>query len=139
MEHLGQLEYIEEGNNYHQTGLEEHSRLHAANNDRLVEMAIKAVKDNGLRRVSVEQVDRPGIHGRYQGRWLGLGSAPRRRGIPAFATMGDMAAYWSTAAKIDAFSAKHFVTQVATMTQLVGELMVADLAEIKPAPITPTE
>lgn len=134
MEHLGQLEYEEIGDSYRQTGLEEHSRLHVANNDVLVEMAIKSVKDNGVRRVSVEQVDRPGIHGNYQGRWLGLGAGPRRRGLPAFATMGDMAPYWSTNARIDAFSAEHFVKQVATMSQLVGELMVADLSKIKPVP-----
>ena len=137
MEHLGQMEYSENGDVYKQTGLEEHSRLHAANNDLLLAMAIKAVKDNGLRRVSVEQVDRPGIHGRYQGRWLGLGAGPRRRGLPAFATMGDMAAYWSTSAGIEAFNADHFVRQVATMAQLVGELMEADLKAIKPTPPSP--
>jgi hypothetical protein len=134
MEHLGQLEFSEQGETFKPTGLVEHSRLHATNNDKLIELAIKAVKDNGLRRVTVEQVDRPGIHGASQGAWLGLGAVGRTRGLPAFATMGDMGAYWGTSARLSRFDAKHFVDQVATMAQLTGELMVADLAAIKPAP-----
>jgi hypothetical protein len=136
MEHLGQLEYIEEGETFRKTGLVEHSRLHASNNQRLVDMAIKAVKDNGLRRVSVEQVDRPGIHGASQGAWLGLGAVGRRRNLPAFATMGDMGAYWATSARLAAFDAQHFIDQVKTMTQLTGELMMADLNAVKPAPVS---
>jgi hypothetical protein len=95
-------------------------------------MAIKAVKDNGLRRVTVEQVDRPGIHGTSQGTWFGLGAVGRTRGLPAFAIMGDMGAYWGTSARLDRFDARHFVDQVATMVQLTGELMVADLNVVKP-------
>ena len=68
MEHLGQLEFTEQGETFKPTGLVEHSRLHATNNDKLIELAIKAVKDNGLRRVTVEQVDRPGIHGAARAR-----------------------------------------------------------------------
>jgi hypothetical protein len=136
MEHLGQLEFIEEGETFRKTGLVEHSVLHASNNQRLVDMAIKAVKDNGLRRVSVAQVDRPGIHGTSQGAWLGLGAVGRRRNLPAFATMGDMGAYWSTNARLSAFDAQHFVDQVRTMTQLTGELMTAAPSEVKPLPVS---
>jgi len=137
MEHLGQMEFSEHGETFKPTGLAEHSRLHATNNDRLVAMAIKAVKDNALRRVTVEQVDRPGIHGASQGQWLGLGAVGRTRGLPAFALLGDMGAYWGTSARLDRFDARHFVDQVATIAQLTGELMVADLASIKPAPRKP--
>ena len=135
IEHLGQMEFIEKDGIFKATGLVEHSRLHATNNQKLIDMAIKSVKDNKLRRVSVEQVDRPGIHGTSQGTWFGLGAVGRRRGLPAFATMGDMGAYWATSSRIDRFDAKHFVDQVATMTQLTGELMLANLDEVKPAPI----
>jgi hypothetical protein len=135
IEHLGQLEYVERDGVFKRTGLVEHSRLHATNNQLLIDLAIKAVKDNKLKRVSVECVDRPGIHGTSQGTWLGLGAVGRRRGLPAFATMGDMGAYWSTNARIAAFDARHFVDQVATMTQLTGELMLADLEKVKPAPL----
>jgi hypothetical protein len=43
-----------------------------------------------------------------------------------------MAAYWSTAANLSHFDAKHFMDQIATMSQLTGELMVANLDEVKP-------
>lgn len=135
MEHLGQLEFAEHGELFKPTGLVEHSRLHASNNDALISLAIKAVKDNRLKRVTVEQVDRRGINGSSQGAWLGLGAVGRTRGLPAFATMGDMGAYWGTSARLSRFDAAHFVDQVATMAQLAGELMVADLAMLKPLPI----
>ena len=44
--------------------------------------------------------------------------------------MGSMAAYWTTSARIHHFNAEHFVDQVATMAQLTGELMKADLGAI---------
>jgi hypothetical protein len=133
MEHLGQLEYAEQGEAFTPTGLVEHSRLHAANNQRLIDLAIKAVKDNGLRRVTVECVDRPaGVNGHSMGTWFGLGAGGRFRGLPAYAIMGDMSAYWSTAARLTHFDAKHFVDQVATITQLTGELMAGDLGALKP-------
>ena len=45
--------------------------------------------------------------------------------------MGMMSAYWSTKARIDYLDAEHFVDQVATMSQICGELMVAELKSIK--------
>ena len=51
-------------------------------------------------------------------------------GIPAFAIMGFMGAYWATSTDIERFDAKLFRRQVATVVQLTGELMTADLAEI---------
>jgi len=134
IEHLGQLEYEEQGEALVETGLVEQSRLHSTHNSRMVEMAIRAVQDNGLRRVAVHCVDRPGIHGTAQGRWFGLGGVARRRGLPGFATMGSMAAYWSTKARIDTFDARHFVDQVATMAQLTGGLMTVDLEDIATVP-----
>lgn len=132
MEHLGQLEYAEQGEVFKPTGLVEHSRLHAANSQMLIDLAIKSAKDNRLERVTVECVDRPGIHGTPHDRWFGLGAAGHTRGLPAYALMGDMGAYWGTSARLAAFDAQHFVDQVATMTQLTGELMIADLNAIKP-------
>ncbi len=45
-----------------------------------------------------------------------------------------MTAYWSTKARIDYLDAGHFVNQMATMSQICGELMLADLESIKSAP-----
>ena len=96
-----------------------------------MDLAVKSVKDNGLRRVQVQCPGRPGIHGSEQGPWYGLGAIARRLRVPGSATMGSMTAYWSTKARINAFDADHFVTQVATMSQIAGELMIANMSELQ--------
>ena len=90
--------------------------------------------DNDLERVQVQCPGRLGIHGGTQGPWYGLGGIARRLGIPGVSTMGSMTAYWSTKARIDYLDADHFVDQVATMSQMCGHLMLADLEKIKTAP-----
>jgi hypothetical protein len=132
IEHLGQMEYLEEpGKPFHPDGLPELSTVWVTKNQRLVDLAIKSVKDNGLHRVQVECPGRKGLHGGEQGPWYGLGAIAGRLKIPGSATMGSMTAYWSTKARLPAFDADHFVTQVATMSQIAGELMVADMGQIK--------
>jgi len=128
IEHLGQMEYVEQpGKPFHPTGLEELSNVWVSNNQRLVDLAIDAVKDNNLKRVQVQCPGRPGAHGSPQGPWFGLGRIANRLGVPGAAMMGSMTAYWSTRARIDALDADHFVTQVATLSQIAGALMVADM------------
>ena len=74
----------------------------------------------------VQCVERPGISGGTQGIWYGLGKIALTWNLPAYATMGTQGAYWATTARIDAFDKVHFVTEVAAMSQLTGELMVAE-------------
>ena len=132
IEHLGQMEYLEEpGKPFHPDGLAELSTVWVTKNQRLVDLAIKSVKDNGLHRVQVECPGRKGLHGGEQGPWYGLGAIAGRLKVPGSATMGSMTAYWSTKARLPAFDADHFVTQVATMSQIAGELMVADVGQLK--------
>jgi hypothetical protein len=52
-------------------------------------------------------------------------------GLPAFAIMGFMGAYWATSSDIERFDPKLFRRQVATVVQLTGELMIADLSKIR--------
>jgi hypothetical protein len=134
IEHLGQI-MVAEGNGqpYHRTGKVELSSLWITNNQTLVDLAIRAVKENELPRVQVQCPGRPGIHGAKQGPWYGLGGIAGRLGIPGASTMGSMSAYWSTKARMDYLDTKHFVNQVATMTQMCGELMIADVETIKTA------
>ena len=47
--------------------------------------------------------------------------------------MGFMGAYWGTSSGLDRFDARLFRHQVATLVQLTGELMIADLAELSSA------
>src|SRR5271165_634098 len=135
IEHLGQTQVAEGGGQpYHRTGLPEMSSVWITNNQNLVDLAIKAVKDNGLRRVQVQCPGRKGIHGGEQGPWYGLGGIARRIGVPGASTMGSMTAYWSTKARLDYLDAKQFVTQIAAMNQICGHLMLAELSAIRLAP-----
>ncbi|UCH21361.1 MAG: hypothetical protein JSU83_23155 [Deltaproteobacteria bacterium] len=126
-EHLGQIEFREANNVYEPTGNVEPSFLWTRNDQRLIDMAIKAVKQHQWPRVLVQCVERPGSHGGPQGVWYGMGKIALDWDLPAFATMGTQGAYWSTTARIDTFNKDQFVTQVAAMAQLTGELMKADL------------
>jgi len=40
--------------------------------------------------------------------------------------MGTQGAYWATTARINTFNKEHFVSEVAAMSQLTGELMLAN-------------
>lgn len=126
-EHLGQIEFREKDDKYEPTGKVELSFLWTRNNQKLIDMAVKAVKDHRWPRVMVQCVERPGSHGGTQGVWYGMGKIALDWNLPAFATMGTQGAYWATTARINTFNKDLFFTEVAAMAQLTGELMKADL------------
>ena len=132
IEHLGQVEYVEEGGRLVETGRVYPSHVWAGNNDELVAMAIRAVRANKLPSGYVRNVAVPGKHGRSQGQWYGMAKHAPSQGIPAFGMMGFMGAYWATSSGIERFDARLFRRQVATMAQLTGEMMLADLEMIAP-------
>jgi len=125
-EHLGQIEFRETDSKYEPTGKLEPSFLWSRNNQMLIDKAIKAVQDNNWSRVIVQCVERPGKHGGTQGIWYGLGKIALEWDLPAYGTMGTQGAYWATTARINTFNKEHFVSEVAAMSQLTGELMLAD-------------
>ena len=125
-EHLGQIEFRETDSKYEPTGKLEPSFLWSRNNQMLIDKAIKAVQDNNWSRVMVQCVERPGKHGGTQGIWYGLGKIALEWDLPAYGTMGTQGAYWATTARINTFNKEHFVSEVAAMSQLTGELMLAD-------------
>jgi hypothetical protein len=132
IEHLGQMQVSEgDGKPYHKTGRAELSTLWITNNQHMIDMAIQAVKENHLERTQVQCPGHKGIHGGQQGPWYGLGGIARRIGVPGASTMGSMTAYWSTKARLDYLDTKLFAKQMATMTQLCGNLMTAELEAIK--------
>jgi len=130
VEHLGQIEFVEEGDTLAETGRVYPSQIWTTNNSKLVDLAIKAVDNNDLPSAYVRNVARPGVNGGAQGRWFGMAKHAPELGLPAFAIMGFMGAYWATSSDIERFDAKLFRRQVATIAQLTGELMTADLAKI---------
>lgn len=129
IEHLGQIK-VEEGNGqpFHKTKEVEFSSIWVTPNQHLIDIAVKAAKDDHYRRVQVQAPGRKGIHGGEQGPWYGLGGIARRIGVPGASTMGSMTGYWTTKARIDYLDAAHFVNQMACMSQICGELMLADVA-----------
>jgi hypothetical protein len=134
IEHLGQIRVQQQkGQPYHKTDMPELSSIWVTNNQHLVDAAIKAVKDNQLARVQVQSPGRPGIHGKDQAPWYGLGGIARRLSIPGYGVMGLLSAYWTTRARLDYLDANHFVRQSAALTQICGGLMSADVAVIKGA------
>ena len=121
IEHLGQIRVEQQkGQPYHRTEMPELSSIWATNNQYLVDAAIKAVKDNHVARVQVQSPGRPGMHGKDQGPWYGLGGIARRLGIPGYGVMGLLSAYWTTRARLDYLDANHFVRQSAALAQICG-------------------
>jgi|GEM_PF-374965 len=139
MEHLGQIEYVEDGDKIKPSGRADMHNLYVTNNDKMVALAHKAVEDNNLKGVFVRAPARLGKNGRSQGPWYGLGGLTNRINKPGFSIMGSMGAYWATssASQMDRFDANQFTRQVATFAQLTGELMIADMKELQSAPAAP--
>ncbi|NIL94671.1 MAG: hypothetical protein GTO71_09560 [Woeseiaceae bacterium] len=130
MEHLGQIEYREDGDALVESGRVYASHIWTTDSSNMVKLAVQAVTDNNLPSAFVRNVARPGVHGRSQGRWYGMAKSAPALKIPGVAIMGIMGAYWGTSSGIDRFDASLFRQQVATFVQLTGELMIADLAEL---------
>lgn len=131
IEHLGQLQVSDDGGRYHKTGQVEMSSVWVTQNQNLVDLAIKAVKDNHLKRTQVQCPGRKGIHGGEQGPWYGLGGIARRINVAGVSTMGSMCAYWSTKTRLDYLDVPQFITEIATMTEICGNLMIADVNSIR--------
>jgi hypothetical protein len=135
LEHLGQIEFVEDGERLKPSGRVDPSNLWVTNNERMIALAQKAVDDNKLPGVFIRVPARPGKQGRSQGPWYGLGRLANELGKPGFSTMGTMGAYWSTSSRLDRFDANLFCKQIATIAQLTGELMLADMKSLQTAPL----
>jgi hypothetical protein len=138
MEHLGELEYKEVGEEIMPTGLAEHAVVWTRNNPVLIDAAINAVKTHQPRRTTVSVPERPGINGDRQEGWWGVasfGQGELYRGgngwdLPMFGFGGWLGNYWTTHSGIESWDRDLFVAQAHTMTQLTGVLMTADLEQV---------
>jgi hypothetical protein len=138
MEHLGQIEYVFDGEDIRPSGRSLPTWIYTDPNPAMIGQALKAARDNDLASAIIRAPDRPGVHGRSQGPWYGMGKDAQRLGLPAFSVQGDLGAYWAESARIDRFDARSFRRQVATFAQLTGFLMSADLAPLQPPRPAPT-
>lgn len=135
MEHLGQIGFYEEGDRLVPIGQTEPFSLWATNHQKMVDTAIRVVKATQLPGACVRNADRPGVHGRSQGPWFGLGGVARQLGIPAFGIMGLLGAYWTSSSRLSRLDAALFAQQVAAFVRLTAELMEADLATLRSKPV----
>ena len=125
MEHLGQREYVEQGNQFVQSGLPETTIIFAQDNDTLIAEAIRAVKAFEVPRAMVQSPPRG-----KQGNWSGMSDVAVKKNYPGYGMTSNMSAYWSTRAGIQTFDQDLFLKQVAVAAQLTGVLMTASIDQI---------
>jgi hypothetical protein len=143
-EHMGEMDYREVDGVVEATGYAEQSYLWSRNNQILIDAAIAAVKKYGWSRAQVAVPERPGIRGGLQQVWWGVGVIAlgdtgyydceiwHCLDVPAFGLGGFLGHYWTSHATIDRWNKDLFLSQAATMTELTGVLMTADLEQIMP-------
>jgi hypothetical protein len=150
IEHLGEMDYREVAGRVEPVGLPEQSYLWVRNNQKLIDAGIRAVKEHGWRRVQVVAPERPGIHGKFQQWWWGVGVICLRDevivsfddqviesnmpalDVPGFGLGSFLGHYWTTASGQERWNCELSLAQIKTMTQLTGMLMTANLEDIQP-------
>jgi hypothetical protein len=142
-EHLGEMDYREVDGRVEPTGYAEQSYLWTRNNDLLIEAAKQAVDRYGWSRAQVSVPERAGHRGGLQQVWWGVGALGQADtgyyncdvwhclDLPGFGLGGFLGHYWSSAATIERWNKDLFVSQAATMTELTGVLMSADIDAIQ--------
>lgn len=131
MEHLGQIEYVFDGEGSRPSGRSLPTWVYSTTNQRMIDAALRAARDNGVRSCVIRSPGRPGAHGASQGPWYGMGSGARYLGIPGFGVQGDLGAYWAHSGRLDRFDARSYRRQVAMFSQLTGFLMASDLTKLQ--------
>lgn len=141
MEHLGQVEYVEQGDGLAPSGRVDPSMIWTTDDERLVNLAIDAVQASGLPGATVRNVARPGKAGGSQGRWYGMASPERAGGLPAVAIMGTMGAYWSLDSRLDSgldrLDPVLFQRQLETFVRITEELMEIEFRTGSTEPLAP--
>jgi hypothetical protein len=132
IEHLGQSK-VEEGGGkpFHRTDVADVTTVYVTNNGRMVDLATAAVKDNSVPRTQVQCPGRKGLHGGEQGPWYGLGSIANRNRIPGLAVIGALTGYWTSTARLESLDVNLFLSQMASASQMCGNLMLADLDSLE--------
>jgi hypothetical protein len=131
MEHLGQIDYVFDGEDIKPSGRSLPTWIYATTNQRVIDYAFQAARDNHLPSAIIRSPGRPGVHGKSQGPWYGMGGAARYLGLPAFGVQGDLGAYWAFSGRINRFDPRSFCRQVSTFCQLTGFWMTSDLSPLQ--------
>lgn len=137
MEHLGQIDYVPDGDDIRPSGRSLPTWIYASPDPRMIEAACRAARDNHLPSAIIRSPGRPGANGRSQGPWYGMSKEGPSLGLPTFGIQGDLGAYWAFSGRIERFDARAFRRQVAVFVQLVGFLMETDLDALELPPVVP--
>jgi hypothetical protein len=129
VEHLGQREFGETGNEYGLTGLPEPTLIFAQDNPALIQAAQVAMVSAELPRAELRVPARAG-----QGRWQGMGEIAVERGLPGYAISSGMSGYWSECPGLESFDVNLFWRQIAMVAELIGFLMETPLEQMQPGP-----
>jgi len=122
IEHLGQREYVEQGDDFVLSGQSEPALVFSQDNDFLIEQAINAVKAFEVPRTMVQSPPRGN-----QGIWAGMSDIAIKKNFPGYGMSTNMSAYWSTHARLDSFDKDLFRKQIGVAVHLTSVLMTADL------------
>ncbi len=132
IEQLGQRQYGESGDEFGLTGAPEPTLVFAQDNDRLIDIAIEAVKRSAVPRTKIRVPSREG-----QGVWAGLGDIAVKQNMPGFAISTDMSGYWSTSPGLESFDAELCRQQLGLLVSLTAALMSEELETIAVPAIAP--
>ncbi len=131
MEHLGQIEYVADGEEIKPSGRSLPTWIYASGNQTMIDEAYRAAVENHVRSAVIRSPGRPGKNGRSQGPWYGMSRQGSLLGLPTYGVQGDLGAYWSFSARMNRFDARSFTRQVAAFVQLTGFLMTADIDSLQ--------
>ena len=126
IEHLGQMEYKDFGNQFKLSGATDKTYIYTQDNQNLINQAIYTIKQHKIGRTYVLCPDRGG-----QGPWTGMGNLAQKMKVPGYGISTSMSGYWSTKSGIESFSSELFMKQVDIMADLTLYLMNANSEEIQ--------
>ena len=91
MEHLGQIDYAFDGDDIKPSGRSLQTWIYSSADQKMIDYAYKAAKDSHIPSAIVRAPGQPGVHGKTQGPWYGMGGGSRFLGLPAFSMQGILA------------------------------------------------
>jgi len=127
MEHLGQIDYVFDGDDISPSGRSLQTWIYSSADQKMIDTAFKAAKDNHIPSAIVRAPGKNGVHGKTQGPWYGMGGGSRFLGLPCFSMQGDLGAYWAFSGRINRFDPRSFRREVGLFCQLTGYLMQVDV------------
>jgi hypothetical protein len=131
MEHLGQIEYVADGEDIAPSGRSLPTWIYASDNQGMIDQAYRAALENDVRSAVIRSPGRRGVHGGSQGAWYGMSRQGYLLGLPSYGVQGNLGAYWAMSGRMNRFDARSFTRQVAAFCQLTGYLMAADREQLR--------